>query len=62
MVIGDDEKEELILKQQLVKEFEIKELGKLKYFLGIKVACSKLFLNGNTFMPCLGTLLSYHTN
>jgi hypothetical protein len=29
------------LKQQLVKEFEIKDLGKLKYFLGIKVARSK---------------------
>lgn len=29
------------LKQCLEKEFDIKELGKLKYFLGIEVAHSK---------------------
>lgn len=29
------------LKNRLMKEFEIKELGKLKYFLGIEVAYSE---------------------
>ena len=40
IVTGNDEKEKLELKQRLIKEFEIKELGKLKYFLGIEVAYS----------------------
>lgn len=37
---GNDEREKDELKQKLIKEFEIKELGKLKYFLGIEVAYS----------------------
>ena len=41
IVTGDDEREIEVLKQCLVKEFEIKQLGKLKYFLGIEVAHSK---------------------
>ena len=41
IVTGDDEKEREALKQCLVREFEIKELGKLKYFLGIEVAHSQ---------------------
>ncbi|KAG6500852.1 hypothetical protein ZIOFF_040710 [Zingiber officinale] len=40
IVIGNDENEKHDLKQQLIKEFEIKELSKLKYFLGIEVAYS----------------------
>ena len=40
IVTGNDEKEKHELKQKLVKEFEIKELGKLKYFLGIEVTYS----------------------
>ena len=40
IVIGNDEKEKNTLKQCLANEFEIKYLGKLKYFLGIKVARS----------------------
>ena len=35
---GNDEREKHDVKQRLEKEFEIKELGKLKYFLGIEVA------------------------
>ena len=41
IVTGNDEKEQEELKQQLIREFKIKELGKLKYFLGIEVAYSK---------------------
>ncbi|KAF5468706.1 hypothetical protein F2P56_012842 [Juglans regia] len=41
IVIGNNEKEKEALKRCLVKEFEIKELGRLKYFLGIEVAHSK---------------------
>jgi hypothetical protein len=41
IVIGNDVAGIANLKQQLVKEFEIKDLGKLKYFLGIEVARSK---------------------
>ena len=41
IVTRDDEKEQQILSQRLVKEFEIKALGRLKYFLGIEVAHSR---------------------
>ena len=40
IVIGDMVEREH-LKRQLKQEFEIKDLGKLKYFLGIEVAYSK---------------------
>ena len=39
--MGNDEKEKQDLKQCLIKEFEIKELGRLKYFLGIEVSYSR---------------------
>jgi len=41
IVTGDDEEEQQLLGQHLAKEFEIKTLGKLKYFLGIEVAHSR---------------------
>ena len=41
IVTGNDKKEKNTLKQCLAKEFEIKDLGKLKYFLGIEVVQSK---------------------
>lgn len=41
IVTGDDVEEIKMLKLQLSKEFEIKDLGRLKYFLGIEVAHSK---------------------
>ena len=37
---GNDEREKHEVKQRLEKEFDIKKLGKLKYFLGIEVAYS----------------------
>ena len=40
IVTGNDEREKHDVKQRLSKEFEIKELGKLKYFLGIEVTYS----------------------
>jgi hypothetical protein len=42
IVIGDDFEGIANLKQQLVKEFEIKDLRRLKYFLGIEIAQSML--------------------
>jgi hypothetical protein len=41
IVTRDDDKERQILSQCLAKEFEIKALGRLKYFLGIEVAHSR---------------------
>ena len=41
IVTRNDEKERQTLRQCLTKEFEIKELGKLRCFLGIEVAHSK---------------------
>ena len=40
IMIGNDEKERESLRQCLTKDFEIKELGRLKYFQGIEVAHS----------------------
>ncbi|RDY07904.1 hypothetical protein CR513_07929, partial [Mucuna pruriens] len=41
IVTSDDEIEKLTLKDKLTTQFEMKELGKLKYFLGIEVVYSK---------------------
>ncbi|KAK8945162.1 hypothetical protein KSP39_PZI008022 [Platanthera zijinensis] len=41
VITGDDHEEIQNLKQKLAREFEVKDLGKLKYFLGIEVARSK---------------------
>ncbi|RDX84089.1 Copia protein, partial [Mucuna pruriens] len=41
IVTSDDQIEKLTLKEKLATQFEMKELGKLKYFLGIEVAYSK---------------------
>lgn len=41
IVTGNDEKGHHLLDIHLAKEFEIKSLGKLKYFMGIEVAQSK---------------------
>ena len=41
IVTGDDKREQQELSQCLATEFEIKTLGRLKYFLGIEVVHSK---------------------
>jgi len=41
IVVRDDEHEKETLKEKLVVQFEMKDLGKVKYFLGIDVAYSK---------------------
>ena len=41
VVTGNDQAEINILKGCLIREFEIKELGRLKYFLGLEVAHSR---------------------
>ena len=41
IVVGIDPKEKEALRKCPTKEFKIKDLGKLKYFLGIEVAWSK---------------------
>lgn len=39
IITGDDEREMAQLKEKLGKEFEVKDLSLLQYFLGIEVAC-----------------------
>ena len=41
IITGDDKEEICTLKEQLSREFEMKDLGRLKYFLGIEVLKSK---------------------
>ena len=41
ILTGDDEVELARLKKNLAAEFEIKDLGSLRYFLGMEVVCSK---------------------
>jgi len=38
IITSDDEREIIRLKENLSKEFEVKDLGQLKYFLGIEIA------------------------
>jgi Reverse transcriptase (RNA-dependent DNA polymerase) len=48
IVIGNNEKEIKTIKNYLKNKFDIKDLGRLKYFLGIEIAHSKgkgLFLS-----------------
>lgn len=40
IVTGDDCEKIDMLKRMLATEFELKDLGKLRYFLSIEIACS----------------------
>ncbi|WJZ98357.1 hypothetical protein VitviT2T_016885 [Vitis vinifera] len=55
IVTGSDERENHEVKQRLATEFEIKELGKLKYFLGIEVAYSsqRIFISQQKYVTDL---------
>ncbi|XP_057529746.1 uncharacterized mitochondrial protein AtMg00810-like [Amaranthus tricolor] len=52
IITGDDKEEIGILKKQLSCEFEMKDLGYLKYFLGIEVLRSKgcIFINQRKYI------------
>ena len=52
IITGDDEEEISRLRQNLFKEFEMKDLGSLKYFLGIEVLRSKqgIFINQRKYV------------
>jgi hypothetical protein len=53
VLTGNDDGEIQNLKQSLANEFEIKDLGSLKYFLGIEVARSKhsIFISQSVLKP-----------
>ncbi|KAF3773518.1 Retrovirus-related Pol polyprotein from transposon TNT 1-94 [Nymphaea thermarum] len=44
IVTGSDEEENRKMKERLAKEFDLKDLGKLRYFLGIEIARSETWL------------------
>ena len=52
ILTGDDETKLVVLKKRLAKEFQIKDLGVLKYFLRMEFARSKesIFLNQRKYV------------
>lgn len=42
IIVGDDGTKKLDVKEKLMTQFEMKDLGNLKYFLEIEVAYSKM--------------------
>lgn len=52
ILTGDDKEEMERLKKILAKEYEIEDLGQLKYFLGMEVARTLMFLKESTRWMC----------
>ena len=55
ILTGDDDEEMTRVKKGLTSEFEMKDLGKLRYFLGMEVASNKtriLSLKGSISSTC----------
>ena len=52
IITGNNEEEISYLNEKLFKEFEMKDLGNLKYFLGIEVFRSKrgIFINQKKYI------------
>jgi hypothetical protein len=56
VITGDDSKEIQNLKQYLSHEFEVKDMGFLRYFLGIEVTRGSkgiFYLKENMYLTCL---------
>jgi Reverse transcriptase (RNA-dependent DNA polymerase) len=56
IIIGNNEIEIELIKRNLKQKFEIKDLGKLKYFLGIEIAHLKrgyFYSKGSMYLICL---------
>ena len=52
VVTGNDQAKIDILKGCLIREFEIKDLGRLKYFIGLEVAhsCQVIFISQQNYV------------
>uniref|UniRef100_A0A803N1T9 Reverse transcriptase Ty1/copia-type domain-containing protein n=1 Tax=Chenopodium quinoa TaxID=63459 RepID=A0A803N1T9_CHEQI len=52
LIIGDDEDYIVLFKKQLDKEFTIKDLGEMRYFLGLEVSntCEGIILNQRKYV------------
>jgi Reverse transcriptase (RNA-dependent DNA polymerase) len=60
IIIGDDKIEIQNLEEKMSKEFEMKNLGGLKYFLGIEVSRNKEGINLSQRKYILGVHLESH--
>ena len=55
IITGDDKEENLLLSQWLAQLFEVKSLGRMRYFLGLEVAYSKtgIFISQHRYIKDL---------
>ena len=55
IITGDDKEANLLLSQRLAQLFEVKSLGRMRYFLGIEVAYSKtsIFISQHKYIDLL---------